>query len=184
MRRGRPSRPLLAVHELRERLRLLWWRTLIRSCFVSRSQSAEPKIGSRGRRAPADSPDPRSIDQSIRSAAPHCCLLALVVEREQLSRSPRIPRERRLGFALEVHALVDDCTAYTRRHRRDLRAKPRTSFTWRQDERGKLLGSRQGKKQQWDAAERIDWSIDLDPEESQELDDRAIRSSARRSGTG
>src|SRR5215831_14258133 len=31
-----------------------------------------------------------------------------------------------------------------------------------------------GKKQQWDAATRIDWSLDLDPENPQEIDDRLI----------
>src|SRR5439155_363605 len=31
-----------------------------------------------------------------------------------------------------------------------------------------------GKKQQWDAATRIDWSQDLDPENPQEIDDRLI----------
>jgi hypothetical protein len=31
-----------------------------------------------------------------------------------------------------------------------------------------------GKKQQWDAAERIDWSFDLDPENPMMLDDRVI----------
>jgi hypothetical protein len=31
-----------------------------------------------------------------------------------------------------------------------------------------------GKKQQWDAAERIDWSLDLDPENPMELDDKVI----------
>jgi hypothetical protein len=51
-----------------------------------------------------------------------------------------------------------------------------TSFTWEyEDEREKLLALYdKGKKQQWDAAERIDWSIDLDPENPQQLDDRAI----------
>jgi P-aminobenzoate N-oxygenase AurF len=31
-----------------------------------------------------------------------------------------------------------------------------------------------GKKQQWDARERIDWSLDLDPEDPMMLDDRVI----------
>ena len=31
-----------------------------------------------------------------------------------------------------------------------------------------------GKKQQWDAAERIDWSLDLDPENPMMLDDRVV----------
>jgi hypothetical protein len=57
-----------------------------------------------------------------------------------------------------------------------LQGETQTSFTWEyEDERGKLLALYdKGKKQQWDAAERIDWSIDLDPENPQELDDRAI----------
>jgi hypothetical protein len=51
-----------------------------------------------------------------------------------------------------------------------------TSFTWEyEDEREKLLALYdKGKKQQWDAAERIDWSQDLDPENPQEIDDRLI----------
>jgi hypothetical protein len=57
-----------------------------------------------------------------------------------------------------------------------LQGETQTSFTWEyEDERAKLLALYdKGKKQQWDAAERIDWSIDLDPENPQELDDRAI----------
>jgi hypothetical protein len=34
--------------------------------------------------------------------------------------------------------------------------------------------SAKGKKQQWDAAERIDWSLDLDPENPMMLDDRVV----------
>ena len=51
-----------------------------------------------------------------------------------------------------------------------------TAFTWEyEDEREKLLALyAKGKKQQWDAAERIDWSQDLDPENPQEIDDRLI----------
>ena len=57
-----------------------------------------------------------------------------------------------------------------------LEGATQTSFTWEyEDERGKLLALYdKGKKQQWDAAERIDWSLDLDPENPQELDDRMI----------
>ena len=57
-----------------------------------------------------------------------------------------------------------------------LQGETQTSFTWEyEDEREKLLALYdKGKKQQWDAAERIDWSIDLDPENPQQLDDRAI----------
>ena len=51
-----------------------------------------------------------------------------------------------------------------------------TAFTWEYDgERTTLLGLYdKGKKQQWDAATRIDWSLDLDPENPQEVDDRLI----------
>ena len=57
-----------------------------------------------------------------------------------------------------------------------LDGQTQTSFTWEyEDERSKLLALYdKGKKQQWDAAERIDWSIDLDPENPQEIDDRLI----------
>ena len=42
--------------------------------------------------------------------------------------------------------------------------------------RGKLLALYdKGKKQQWDAATRIDWSQDLDPENPMLLDDRAVQ---------
>jgi hypothetical protein len=51
-----------------------------------------------------------------------------------------------------------------------------TWFTWEyEEERTKLLQLYdKGKKQQWDAAVRIDWSQDLDPENPQEIDDRLI----------
>src|SRR5215470_5463710 len=54
--------------------------------------------------------------------------------------------------------------------------KTETCFTWEYDDsRAALLQLYdKGKKQQWDAAERIDWSLDLDPENPQELDDRMI----------
>ena len=57
-----------------------------------------------------------------------------------------------------------------------LEGQTQTAFTWEyEDERSKLLALYdKGKKQQWDAAERIDWSIDLDPENPQEIDDRLI----------
>src|SRR5437870_2717582 len=57
-----------------------------------------------------------------------------------------------------------------------LSGETQTSFTWEyEDERSKLLALYdKGKKQQWDAAERIDWSQDLDPENPMELDDRMI----------
>src|ERR1051326_2986292 len=49
-------------------------------------------------------------------------------------------------------------------------------FTWEYDEcREALLQLYdKGKKQQWDASERIDWSKDLDPENPMMLDDRVI----------
>ena len=51
-----------------------------------------------------------------------------------------------------------------------------TIFTWEyEDGREKLLTLyAKGKQQQWDAAERIDWSLDLDPENPRGLDDRTI----------
>ena len=51
-----------------------------------------------------------------------------------------------------------------------------TCFTWDYDDsREQLLALYdKGKRQQWDAAERIDWSLDLDPENPMELDDRVI----------
>jgi para-aminobenzoate N-oxygenase AurF len=57
-----------------------------------------------------------------------------------------------------------------------LNGETETVFTWEyEDERSKLLALYdKGKKQQWDAATRIDWSIDLDPENPQEIDDRLI----------
>src|SRR5262245_13898964 len=57
-----------------------------------------------------------------------------------------------------------------------LQGETATSFTWEyEDERAKLLALYdKGKKQQWDAAARIDWSLDLDPENPQEVDDRLI----------
>lgn len=57
-----------------------------------------------------------------------------------------------------------------------LEGQTQTAFTWEyEDERAKLLALYdKGKKQQWDAAERIDWSLDLDPENPQEIDDRLI----------
>ncbi|MEO6028529.1 MAG: ferritin-like domain-containing protein [Candidatus Binatia bacterium] len=51
-----------------------------------------------------------------------------------------------------------------------------TAFTWEYDDgRDKLLNLyRKGKKLQWDAAERIDWSQDLDPENPAGLPDHLI----------
>src|SRR5919108_476323 len=57
-----------------------------------------------------------------------------------------------------------------------LAGQTQTAFTWEyEDEREKLLTLYdKGKKQQWDAAVRIDWSQELDPENPQEIDDRLI----------
>ena len=57
-----------------------------------------------------------------------------------------------------------------------LDGQTQTAFTWEyEDERSKLLALYdKGKKQQWDAASRIDWTLDLDPENPQQLDDRMI----------
>src|SRR6266404_4322842 len=54
--------------------------------------------------------------------------------------------------------------------------KTETCFTWEyDDQRASLLHLYdKGKKQQWDAAERIDLSLDLDPENPMMLDDRVI----------
>jgi P-aminobenzoate N-oxygenase AurF len=51
-----------------------------------------------------------------------------------------------------------------------------TCFTWEYDQprEGLLQLYAKGKKQQWDAAERIDWSLDLDPENPMMLDDRIV----------
>ena len=50
------------------------------------------------------------------------------------------------------------------------------SFTWEyEDGREKLLSLYdKSKKHQWDAAERLDWSQDLDPENPQQVDDRLL----------
>ena len=57
-----------------------------------------------------------------------------------------------------------------------LNGETETAFTWEyEDEREKLLALYdKGKQQQWDAATRIDWSLELDPENPQEIDDRLI----------
>jgi hypothetical protein len=51
-----------------------------------------------------------------------------------------------------------------------------TAFTWEyEDGSADLLRLyAKGKKQQWDAAERIDWSLDTDPENPMGLDDRTV----------
>src|SRR5580704_17024155 len=50
------------------------------------------------------------------------------------------------------------------------------TFTWEYDENrdGLLQLYSKGKQQQWDAADRIDWSQDLDPENPMEMDDRVV----------
>ena len=50
------------------------------------------------------------------------------------------------------------------------------TFTWEYDENraGLLQLYSKGKQQQWDVADRIDWSLDLDPENPMELDDRVV----------
>src|SRR6266496_2685488 len=54
--------------------------------------------------------------------------------------------------------------------------KNETILTWEyEDGREKLLNLYdKGKKQQWDAATRIDWTQDLDPENPMMLDDRSV----------
>src|SRR5437762_8043350 len=54
--------------------------------------------------------------------------------------------------------------------------KTETCFTWEYDDQHAALLQLydKGKKQQWDAAERIDWSLDLDPENPMMLDDRVV----------
>ena len=54
--------------------------------------------------------------------------------------------------------------------------KTETCFTWEYDDQRTALLQLydKGKTQQWDAAERIDWSLDLDPENPMMLDDRVI----------
>ena len=51
-----------------------------------------------------------------------------------------------------------------------------TFFTWEYDKPREALLQlyAKGKKQQWDAADRIDWSQDLDPENPMMLDDRVV----------
>jgi 1,2-phenylacetyl-CoA epoxidase catalytic subunit len=54
--------------------------------------------------------------------------------------------------------------------------KSETCFTWEYDQQRQSLLQLydKGKKQQWDAAERIDWSQDLDPENPMLLDDTQV----------
>lgn len=55
--------------------------------------------------------------------------------------------------------------------------KTETQFTWEYDDsRDAMLKLYdKGKQQQWDAADRIDWSQDLDPENPMEMPDEMIR---------
>jgi hypothetical protein len=57
-----------------------------------------------------------------------------------------------------------------------LDGQTQTAFTWEYEEEreGLLALYDKGKKQQWDAATRIDWSLELDPENPQQIDDRLI----------
>ena len=50
------------------------------------------------------------------------------------------------------------------------------SFNWDYDARSEALLAlyAKGKQQQWDAAERIDWSIDVDPEDPMQMDDSVV----------
>ena len=61
-----------------------------------------------------------------------------------------------------------------------------TCFTWEYDEPREALLQlyAKGKKQQWDAADRIDWSLDLDPENPMMLDDRVVHIWGPTYGTG
>ena len=49
-------------------------------------------------------------------------------------------------------------------------------FTWEYDDNraGLLQLYDKGKKQQWDASTRLDWSLDLDPDNPMQLKDEAI----------
>src|SRR5215813_13799045 len=51
-----------------------------------------------------------------------------------------------------------------------------TAFTWEYEDGGAdlLRLYAKGKKQQWDAAERLDWSLPVDPDNPMGLDDRTI----------
>ena len=57
-----------------------------------------------------------------------------------------------------------------------LNGETETVFTWEyEDERSKLLALYdKGKKQQWDASSRLDWSLELDPENPMALKDEAL----------
>jgi 1,2-phenylacetyl-CoA epoxidase catalytic subunit len=58
-----------------------------------------------------------------------------------------------------------------------IHSQTETSFTWEyEDGRDTLLNLyAKGKKLQWDAADRIDWSQDLDPENPMQMPDETIR---------
>jgi hypothetical protein len=57
-----------------------------------------------------------------------------------------------------------------------LAGETQTAFTWEyEDEREKLLTLYdKGKKQQWDVSARLDWSLELDPENPMALKDEAL----------
>ena len=68
-----------------------------------------------------------------------------------------------------------------------LNAPVKTEFTWEYDKaRSDLLALyEKGKRQQWNAADRIDWKQDLDPENPMELPDETVDAPRhRRCGTG
>jgi hypothetical protein len=57
-----------------------------------------------------------------------------------------------------------------------LPASGEVSFTWNYDAASEaLLGLyAKGKQQQWDAAERIDWSLEVDPDDPMQMDDSVL----------
>jgi hypothetical protein len=57
-----------------------------------------------------------------------------------------------------------------------LNGETQTAFTWEyEDEREKLLALyAKGKSQQWDAEKRIDWSIDVDPDDPMQMDESVL----------
>ena len=54
--------------------------------------------------------------------------------------------------------------------------KVETSFTWDYDARSEDLLNlyAKGKRQQWDAASRIDWSLEVDPEDPMQMDETVL----------
>ena len=68
------------------------------------------------------------------------------------------------------YAMPVDVTSWT------IGKQDESTFSWEyEDGKRELLDLYdKGKRQQWDAALRLDWSIELDPENPQQMDDRAI----------